>query len=269
MSAPTSTTLNIYDIKKLRELNILLAEDNLLNVKLISILFSLYGLKLETAMNGAEAVEKIKTNSFDIVLMDIEMPVLNGYQATSVIRQQLNNNIPIIAMTAGTMPGEKEKCLQAGMNDYITKPINEDHLLAAIYNLTYNNKPAFEKKGITIPPVLLTVTEKVCKLDYLVTITRGNKKMMNNIIDIFMEVTPAELLALDAAIQKTEYTIIRDICHKIKSSFSLLGIVALEPVFAEMEHLGTIASGIEKIKLLSGRINNLFTQSIEEMKQPL
>ena len=269
MSAPIFKKLTDYDKKILGTLNILLAEDNLLNVKLISVLFSLSGLKLEIAMNGAEAVEKIKTNSFDIVLMDIEMPVLNGYQATSVIRQQLNNNIPIIAMTAGTMPGEKEKCLQAGMNDYIAKPINEDHLFTAIYNLTCSDKPAFEKKGITIPLVVLAVTEKICKLDYLVTITRGNKKMMNNIIDIFMEVTPAELSALDAAIKKTDYNIIRDICHKIKSSFSLLGIAAIEPVFAEMEHLGAIASGIEKIKLLNGRLNNLFIQSREEMKQVL
>lgn len=250
-------------------MNILLADDNLLNVKLISVLFSLSGLKLEIAANGAEVVEKVKATRFDIVLMDIEMPVLNGYQATSVIRQQLKNNIPIIAMTAGSMPGEREKCLQSGMNDYISKPVNKEHLFAAIYNLTCSNATACEKPTIEKSAVLLAVTGKICKLDYLVNITRGNKKMMNNIINIFMEVTPAELSALDAAIKKTDYNIIRDICHKIKSSFSLLGIVALEPVFAEMEHLGTIASGIEKIQLLNCRLNNLFIQSREEMKHAL
>ena len=89
---------------------------------------------------------------------------------------------------------------------------------------------------------------------------------MHNIVLVFMEETHAELSALNAAIIKTNYSIISDISHKIKSSFSLLGITALDPVFAEMEQLATNDSGIEKIRLLSHRINMVFYQAKEEMK---
>ena len=96
-------------LKKLSRLHILLAEDNLLNIKLITVLFTQYGITLQVVVNGLEAVEKIKTNNFDLVLMDMEMPVMNGYKATAIIRNELKNNIPIIALTANAQPAEKEK----------------------------------------------------------------------------------------------------------------------------------------------------------------
>ena len=78
-------------------------------------------------------LEKLKEENFDIILMDMEMPVMNGYEATTFIRKELNIDIPIIAMTANTMAGEKEKCLQLGMNDYITKPLDADLLYEKMY----------------------------------------------------------------------------------------------------------------------------------------
>ena len=129
-----------FNMEELSNLNILLVEDNQLNVKLILSLFSEYNLKLQVAENGSVGIEKIKENNFDIVLMDMEMPVMNGYEATTVIRKELKNNIPIIAMTAHAMAGEKERCLSLGMNDYISKPINANLLFEKIYDLTVNLK---------------------------------------------------------------------------------------------------------------------------------
>lgn len=248
-------------------LNILLVEDNLLNVKLMAVLFAQHSMHLQVAANGMEAVEKIKNNNFDMVLMDMEMPVLNGYQATAIIRNELKNNVPIIAMTANTLPGEKDRCLQLGMNDYMAKPIDADLLLKSIEKLTRIRKPVSKKTGITKFNTPAVVTDKVCKLDYLVTVTRGNKKMINNIVGVFMEETPAELSALHDAIKKINYTGISNISHKIKSSFSILGISMLEHVFAEMEHLGTNATGIEKIIMLNRHINLVFNRARVEMQQ--
>ena len=126
------------------KLKILLVEDNQLNVKLIKSLFSEYNLKLQVAENGSVGIDKLKENtgltpftkSFDIVLMDMEMPVMNGYEAAIVIRNELNSNIPIIAMTAHAMSGERERCLHLGMNDYISKPINANLLFEKMYDLT-------------------------------------------------------------------------------------------------------------------------------------
>lgn len=136
-----------YTMEDLSKLKILLVEDNLLNVKLIYSLFSENKLKVEVAENGNVGIEKLMENndsspqlsSFDIILMDMEMPVMNGYEATTIIRKQLKNPIPIIAMTAHAMAGEREKCLGLGMSDYISKPINANLLFDKIYELTLNS----------------------------------------------------------------------------------------------------------------------------------
>jgi len=128
-----------YNIENLSKIKILLVEDNQLNVLLISSLFSENNLKIQVAENGSDCIEKLKETKFDIILMDMEMPVMNGYEAASIIRNNMKNNIPIIAMTAHAMTGEKEKCLSLGMNDYISKPIDANLLFEKMYNLTYNS----------------------------------------------------------------------------------------------------------------------------------
>lgn len=127
-----------FDPNELNKLNILMAEDNPLNIKLITSLFSKHNLKLQIAENGKEVIDKLKEHTFDIILMDMEMPVMSGYDATIIIRKELKNNIPIIAMTANAMADEKEKCLSLGMNDYISKPINANQLFEKMYYLTIN-----------------------------------------------------------------------------------------------------------------------------------
>lgn len=134
----TDTTEKKYNMAKLSKLNILLVEDNRLNVKLILSLFSEYNLQLEVAENGSIGIEKLKKNKFDIILMDMEMPVMNGYEAAAFIRNDIKSEIPIIAMTAHAMSGERERCLSLGMNDYISKPINANLLFEKMYELTIN-----------------------------------------------------------------------------------------------------------------------------------
>ena len=136
----TEDTGEKFNMDMLRKLNILLVEDNQLNVKLILSLFSEYGLELQVAENGSIGIEKLREYKFDIVLMDMEMPVMNGYEAATIIRNEMKNSIPIIAMTAHAMAGEKERCLSLGMNDYISKPINANLLFEKIYDLTFNTQ---------------------------------------------------------------------------------------------------------------------------------
>ena len=265
----TNTMLNEltnYDVKKLRRLNILLAEDNLLNAKLISILFAQHGIKLQVAENGKEAIEKIKTQHFDMILMDMEMPVMDGYQATAIIRRQLKNDIPIIALTAHALPGEKEKCLHWGMNDYMAKPINEGLLFNAMYNLTLRGKKDTKKAGLKKTASPAIATGNVCNMGYLMGATRGNKLIISNIVTEFFKETGKELSFLNEAIKNTNYPVIGDISHKIKSAFSILGISVLEPVFTEMEQLSSNTSPIGRIEKLNRRVNFIFNQARAEMK---
>jgi len=133
-STVIAPTVKEFDMSELSKFTILLAEDSMVNAKLITSLFAQNNIKVDVAENGLEAIEKIKNGHYDLVLMDMEMPEMNGYEATIVLRNELHNPIPIIAMTAHAMAGEIEKCLNLGMNDYISKPINAKLLFEKIYN---------------------------------------------------------------------------------------------------------------------------------------
>ncbi|WP_343855410.1 PAS domain-containing hybrid sensor histidine kinase/response regulator [Fulvivirga kasyanovii] len=118
--------------KDLSKLNILVVEDNELNQFLIQSLLQKYNARVKVASDGVEAMETLNKMTFDIILMDIQMPNMDGYEATQKIRANFKQSIPIIAMTAHALVGEKEKCQNAGMNDYITKPIRINDLINCI-----------------------------------------------------------------------------------------------------------------------------------------
>ncbi len=126
-------------------LNILLVEDNLMNQKFMSHILKRLGATFEIAIDGKDAIEKVKKQKFDLILMDIQMPVMDGLEATRYIRNQLNiKDIPIIALTAHAMKGDKEKCLAAGCNGYVTKPIDQQKLVAEIMSVIKSTEPEYE-----------------------------------------------------------------------------------------------------------------------------
>jgi hypothetical protein len=114
---------------------ILVAEDNPLNQKIAVFLLTKHGATVVTAMNGADAIEKLQEDSFDIVLMDLQMPEMDGFEATQYIRNTLKSNIPVLALSASNYEDEIEKCLKAGMNGCIAKPIDADMLYNTIKKL--------------------------------------------------------------------------------------------------------------------------------------
>jgi CheY-like chemotaxis protein len=112
---------------------ILIAEDNFINQKLVRKLFEVLGYKTDLAANGYEAIESLKRKPYDIVFMDVQMPEMDGYEATRIIKERWKTKAPIIiAMTANAMQGDKEKSLFAGMDDYLSKPLRLDDLLRVI-----------------------------------------------------------------------------------------------------------------------------------------
>jgi CheY-like chemotaxis protein len=112
-------------------LNILLVEDNPVNQKLVFAMLKKTGITVDTAENGLEAVQKTREHAYDLVFMDIQMPVMDGIQATREIREGFPN-LPIIAMTAHALKGDREICIAAGMNDYLSKPIRREQVMAMI-----------------------------------------------------------------------------------------------------------------------------------------
>ncbi|MBA3972299.1 MAG: response regulator, partial [Bacteroidetes bacterium] len=117
---------------------ILIVEDNLLNQRLASFILKDMGYKHFICGNGRLAIDELNKNKYDLILMDIQMPEMNGYDTTIYIREQMKLKIPVIAMTAHALPGEREKCISFGMTDYVSKPINDAQLSQMITN--YLNK---------------------------------------------------------------------------------------------------------------------------------
>ena len=124
-----------------RKLRILLTEDNAVNQKVALIHLRKFGFSVDVAENGKEAVEAVKKGCYDLILMDIQMPEMDGHEATRTIRKA-GYDLPIIAMTANAMKGDREKCLEAGMNDYLSKPVNPKELLARIEQWSTSPEPA-------------------------------------------------------------------------------------------------------------------------------
>jgi PAS domain S-box-containing protein len=254
----TQLNYSVKDIEKLSQLNILVVEDNPINIKFITSLFSNYKIEVTVAENGRIAVGKVESNNYDLILMDIEMPEMNGYETTSVIRYELKNDVPIIAMTAHAMAGEQDKCIALGMNDYISKPINANLLFEKMIMAV--SSQLFTDKKETQP-------KKVINLNFLIESIGNNNQVILETIDIFLAQVPEDLGALNEGVKQKDYVAIKGYAHKMKSTASLIGMKEVEPILAEMETLGAEKKGIDQLEILNDRLNELCKQAIEEMKE--
>lgn len=124
----------------LEGMNILVAEDDKLNQKIINFILSRKGATVQNAFNGNEAISLLSNNEFDVVLMDLQMPVMGGYDTAMHIRNNMKNNIPIIALTADTFANQTNEYLEAGMNACISKPVEVIRLCDLILSLTKESK---------------------------------------------------------------------------------------------------------------------------------
>jgi signal transduction histidine kinase/CheY-like chemotaxis protein len=211
---------------------ILLVEDNIINQKVALSILEGFGYKLEVASNGLEAIVALEKKSYDLVLMDIQMPEMDGFEATKVIRDKtsnvLNHNIPIIAMTAHAMSGYKDICIKAGMNDYVTKPIQPDKLTKVINQyLLLNAKMAqsTSKNIISTPKNILIADTNVFHQRIMLTLLKEHNyyvKLVEDSISAKMELETGkyQLLIIDSYLKDSNgielVEMIRTNNHKYK-----------------------------------------------------
>jgi CheY-like chemotaxis protein len=187
-----------------KPLDVLVAEDNPMNQKLVLRLLEKWGHRPTLARNGREAFEATGRKSFDLVLMDVQMPEWSGLEATEAIRKSekgTGKHVPIVAMTAHAMKGDRERCLASGMDGYVSKPLDAREL--------YENINAFGGDG-----------EKTPLLDEsaLLSGVAGDRKLLRELVQIFLEDSPPRIAAIRAAVEKGDALELATAAHSIKSS---------------------------------------------------
>jgi signal transduction histidine kinase/CheY-like chemotaxis protein/HPt (histidine-containing phosphotransfer) domain-containing protein len=241
---------------------VLVAEDNALNQKLTMALLQGFGLESKVVGDGALALEILGKESFDLVLMDIQMPVLDGYHATQRIRQELKLELPVIAMTAHSMEGELQKCMSFGMNDYISKPFKEEELYHII------RKYLGEERIIETEGNKQDAAERL-DLSELQAMAKGNKQFIREMAEIFVEQNPGDMAELESAIAGEDYEGISNIAHRMKTSVGFIGLKALMQLLNDMERLGKQQQGIAEIREKFVRVKTGCANAVAELNSRL
>ncbi|MBO9614738.1 MAG: response regulator [Dyadobacter sp.] len=217
-------------------LHILAAEDNSLNQKLLQAIFERLNIPLTIVNNGQEALDRLRQETFDMVLMDIQMPVMDGYTAIKEIRRTISTTIPIITMTAHAMVGEKEECLSIGANSYISKPFKESELLYTIAHLgNKENYEAPQSPSFTQQPPQTKMTDSILNLDYLAEITGGDQELRDELIALFEKDSKVQLTNIAEASLANDLERLRQAIHKFRSSLFSVGLLNTANQYKELE----------------------------------
>jgi PAS domain S-box-containing protein len=246
---------------------ILIAEDNVVNQEVALGILRKLGLRADAVGDGAEALELLKSLPYDLVLMDMQMPEMDGLEATRIIRNPqsavLNHQVPVVAMTANAMRGDRERCLKAGMNDYITKPVSSQALVEALNSWLPSNlretPPDVSAGGISageLPPEVPIFDRAV-----LVARMMGDEALSDRILSRFLESTPQQIESVRQSLTSGNATAAKRTAHAIKGAASNISAEQLRRVAFELEqaanagnldaancHLAELQSQFERLK---------------------
>lgn len=220
---------------QLHGMRVLLVEDNSINQSLVQTIFRHWNVACCIANNGREAVELLKAETFDLILMDIQMPEMDGYTATQKIRTELQLNTPIVAMTAHAMAGEREKCLSYGMNDYLAKPVREAQLYQLILQTRKNNIEKETAKSPAVDPQ--PNGYQFIHLGYMQEVSGGNAAYEKLVTEQFLELLPDDISALQEAWTRKDIPVVRQVAHNMKTTVSVMGLdETLQPYLNSLEY---------------------------------
>lgn len=217
-------------------ISLLLAEDHTLNLNVILLQLKKLGYdQVDIALNGQEAVTARFQKDYQLILMDNQMPLMNGLEATRIIRERERAErcipVPIIAMTAFAMEGDREKCLDAGMSDYIAKPVTLDVLNRMLIKWV----PSRYNRGL----LNMETVNALLELG-----SEGDISVINALLELFRQETPVKIKYLRSLLAEGKYQIAAGIAHNLKSGSLSLGMAYLASQFEEIEKFAALAEGV-------------------------
>jgi CheY-like chemotaxis protein len=220
--------------KNARELRILVAEDNLVNQRLMTRLLEKAAHKVTTARNGSEAVEKLTNGLFDLVLMDVQMPEMDGFQATAAIREKeksTGKHIPIVAVTAHAMKEDQERCLQAGMDDYISKPIQPAELFRALeQQLSAMDTRGAAAHAADSETLQLDRSEILVRLD-------GDENLLQELLKVALGEIQDSLPAMGKALTERDLSTLQRAAHSLRGAMAIFGAAEAVDAATKLEEL--------------------------------
>ena len=231
----------------------MLADDSLINQKVALNQLRSLGYEADVVANGEEVLDLMTKISYDIIFMDGQMPVLDGYATTQAIRQREGEtrHTIVIATTANAMKGDREQCLAAGMDDYLSKPVRKEDLAAKllywsqilIASSSQLHRPpapsAVERDPDSeVPSQLSESTDELINWSYLEQVSGGNKDFEQELLQAFVQMMIPRIQSLKAAVVNQDFQQVERIAHNIKGSSTSSGILTLEAVTSELEKQG-------------------------------
>ncbi|MBL0018120.1 MAG: response regulator [Bacteroidetes bacterium] len=249
-----------------RNIKVLVVEDIPLNQLLMKTLLDDFGFEREIAGNGRIAIEKLQAQSFDIVLMDLQMPEMNGFEATEYIRKTMNSKIPIIALTADVTTVDVAKCRAVGMNDYIAKPVDERLLYTKIVGLVRKPKIQVKAQVDTVEGEEKLV--KCIDMAYLNRRTKSNPDLMMEMITLYLQQTPPLISAMKQSMQSKDWETLHSAVHKMIPSFSIMGIDAdFEAIAKRVQEFAKAQEEVDVMQELVLKLESVCLQACEELEE--
>lgn len=214
---------------------ILVAEDNRMNQLLVKNMLEHYKVQTVIAENGEEAIRELGRQQFDMVLMDVQMPVMDGLTATRFIRDKMNNRTPVVAMTAHVLPGEREKCLASGMDDYLAKPIDEEELLNLLGRYFSRLQEQTTASQLREDEWLDT--------RYLQAVCNNDPDRLAELLTALSKQLPEAVQSLQQVIRARDVQLLRSVLHHLRSTLSCLRNSS--PPVKQLEELNALIRGQE------------------------
>ncbi len=254
---------------------ILVVEDNPANQKLACAMLNKLGLHAEVAQNGQEALQRLQERSYDLILMDCQMPVMDGYQATAAIRQgsvPQQMDMPIVALTANFTPDDEQRCRAAGMNDFLVKP----YTLAQLHGVLQrwlpigNWVPQPESDQVddsAIDPTIDSVIDPAVITELRTLDPQGGMDLVIELFQAFLSVAEPGLTDIEHAIANADSKTLTQVTHKLKSAAANIGAKSLSELYRQLEQLGNKGPSQDAEQLLSSlrQVHASTVRSIQEI----
>jgi len=253
---------------EIKNIKVLVVEDIALNQLLMKTLLDDFGFEQDIASNGKIAIEMMQNNTYDIILMDLQMPVMNGFEATEYIRNTMNSKVPIIALTADVTTVDLAKCKAVGMNDYISKPVDDRLLYSKI--IGYVKKPNLDdSKKDSENSYSQSTPFKYVDLSYLSRRTKSNPQLMMEMISLYLTQTPPLIIAMKQGLHDKDWNALQSAVHKMIPSFSIMGISKdfeniAKKVQEDTDNIVRHNNGMARLVL---QLENVCTEACKELEE--